>query len=181
MSKFEIGDIYVITENDVNYTGLFIGDVIEVISVDRSGEGYFIYDGLGLFLSPSNIGRGIVKLNIAEEKEEVKPTTKLQLASLDAFANGMGYQYNGKYYEDEEGTNKVGFKRMRDLHNGNLFGGSWKTVANKHLTTVVVGSKDIPLAIIDEAWDNKLVETVKLQQKKNGFIVTQNHMIRLAR
>lgn len=109
---------------------------------------------------------------------EIKNTTKIQLASLDAFCNALGYQYNGKYFENDEG-NKVKFSRMADLHNGRLFYSTWVNLTKREGRSVRIGDQYIRVGDVYEAEKNKLVEQIYLQQKKNGVIVTQQYMIKL--
>ena len=102
-------------------------------------------------------------------------TTRIQLASLDVFANQIGYSYNGKHFDNDEG-NKVSFQRMVELHNGVLY--SLKQLwGYRYGQPIKAGNEYIPLGVIEDARKNNLVKRVKLQQKRNGQIVTQSHIV----
>lgn len=102
-------------------------------------------------------------------------TTRIQLASLDRFAAELGYDYNGKCFENEVG-NKVSFERMVMVHNGKVCN-LREFMYYKKGDPVKMGNEYVPLEVIEEARTNRIVEQVKLQQKKNGTIVTQSHII----
>lgn len=102
-------------------------------------------------------------------------TTRIQLSSLDRFAAELGYDYNGKYFENDSG-NKVKFSRMVSLHNGYFYNANDLRVY-KHKQPIRIGNEYVDFDVVKEARNTCIVECVKLQQKKNGKIVTQSHII----
>lgn len=120
---------------------------------------------------------------------DLKCTKRLQMASLLFFAEGLGYTYNGRYFQSRPEritlfgsrkvrTNKVKFSRMVELHNGKLYK-SFYTRLPKSDDIITLGNSRITFKELLLAEERKLVTIVKLQQKSTGEIVVQNSKVRL--
>lgn len=120
---------------------------------------------------------------------DLKCTKRLQMASLLFFAEGLGYTYNGRYFESfperitlfgsrKVRTNKVKLSRMVELHNGKLYK-RYYTRLPKSDDIITLGNSCISFKEYLLAGERKLVTNVKLQQKFTGEIVVQEHKIEL--
>lgn len=121
---------------------------------------------------------------------KLKCTKRLQIVSLLSFAASLGYAFNGKYFKSythdssvlcsESGgrVNKVGFSRMVELHNGNLYD-------HRHIRLgrsddyIALGNRVLSLHEHLSAEKFKLVTIVKLQQSRSGEVIVQSNKIRL--
>lgn len=128
------------------------------------------------------------------EVVEIKPTYKLQMKSLESFAECLGYELNNNYSFEYAYTFKtdkptISFKTMVNYHNFN-FGSS--VVKFEHPMTMEKKSEKLGFSeySMERAIKAKLVKQVHLQRKKSkkirgeGFtspdIQVQSHIIRFA-
>lgn len=128
------------------------------------------------------------------EVVEIKSTYKLQMKSLESFAECLGYELNNNMSFEYAYTFKtdkpiIGFKTMVDYHNLN-FGSS--IIKFEHPMTMEKKSEKLNLDFIDmeQAIKSKLVKQVHLQRKKSKKIrgkeftspeiQVQSHIIRFA-
>lgn len=103
-------------------------------------------------------------------------TDRIQLASLDGFANMLGYSYNGTCFEDDT-SNLIKFNRMVELHNGHYFSLREKAHRTPH-NCIRAGNNKLNFFDVEDARGNNLVEKVKLQKTKKRGIITQSHIIK---
>lgn len=120
---------------------------------------------------------------------ELKCTKLLQMTSLQLFAAELGYIYNGRYFQSrperialfgsgKNRTNKVKFSRMVGLHNGKLYDHRHTRYGSSD-DYIAIGNRALRLHEYLSAEKSKLVETVKLQQRRSGEVIVQCHKIRL--
>ena len=115
-------------------------------------------------------------------EEILRDTTNLQLASLDLFAQELGYVrdpvMNNYYCEHKNYCDKtiVSLMKMQEWHNNN-FGKPFRIFEANSLQS---NADRLKLNIDDmkSAIAAKLVVETRFQRKKNGVLLTQDHQIK---
>lgn len=116
------------------------------------------------------------------ETEILADTTKLQLASLDLFAQELGYVrdpvMNNYYCEHGNYRDKpvMSLMTIQAWHNNN-FGKPFRIFEANSLQS---NAERLKLNIDDmkSAIDAKLVVETRFQRKKNGELITQDHQVK---
>lgn len=127
----------------------------------------------------------MVKKTVQNGVIELNNTTKVQLRSLDDFAwvlgyhRGAGNQYHLFLYQSLRKRSQpylIGFNTMVQLHNGTYYKGKRRTYFG--IPVPDLDNLGITKVLLKEAFDWKVVETVKLQRKKDSTLVVQDHQVK---